>query len=56
MADEVVLPIPNLLLPQHLFVLSKPSQTHLHDNARKDLLEGILADSTSGTISYLTLC
>lgn len=44
MADEVVLPIPNLALPQHLFTLSKPSLSHLHENARKELLEGIKAD------------
>jgi 26S proteasome regulatory subunit N7 len=46
MADEVVLPIPNLTIPQNLFVLSNPALKHLHDNARKDLLEGIKADRT----------
>jgi len=44
MADELVLPIPNLTIPQNLFVLSNPALKHLHDNARKDLLEGIKAD------------
>ncbi|KIM37948.1 hypothetical protein M413DRAFT_20188 [Hebeloma cylindrosporum] len=44
MADEIVLPIPNLTIPQNLFVLSNPALKHLHDNARKDLLEGIKAD------------
>ncbi|KDR68659.1 hypothetical protein GALMADRAFT_256432 [Galerina marginata CBS 339.88] len=44
MADEVVLPIPNLRVPENLFVLSNPALKHLHDNARKELLEGIKAD------------
>ncbi|PPQ85741.1 hypothetical protein CVT26_005191, partial [Gymnopilus dilepis] len=44
MADEVVLPIPNLTIPQNLFILSNPALTHLHENARKELLEGIKAD------------
>ncbi|PCH37640.1 PCI-domain-containing protein [Wolfiporia cocos MD-104 SS10] len=44
MPEDVVLPIPNLALPQSLFVLSKPHLSHLHDNARKELLEGIKAD------------
>lgn len=45
MADDIVLPIPNLMLPQHLFVLSLPAFSHMHDTARKELLEGIQADS-----------
>ncbi|TFK20856.1 hypothetical protein FA15DRAFT_707706 [Coprinopsis marcescibilis] len=44
MAEETVLPIPNLALPQNLFVLSTPSLGHLHDKARTDLLAGIRAD------------
>ncbi|KAF8163849.1 26S proteasome subunit RPN7-domain-containing protein [Crassisporium funariophilum] len=44
MADEVVFPIPNLTLPQNLFILSNPLLKHLHENARKELLEGIKAD------------
>lgn len=44
MADEVVLPIPNLSIPQNIFLLSNPKLSGLHDNARKDLLEGIKAD------------
>lgn len=46
MAEEVVLPIPNLELPQQQFVLSQPQFSHLHDEARRKLLEGIEADST----------
>jgi len=44
MADDIVLPIPNLNLPQHFFTLSSPSLLHLHDNARTELLAGIQAD------------
>lgn len=49
MADEVVLPIPNLQLPQNLFLLSNPSCSELHEKARKELLDGIKADSGSET-------
>jgi 26S proteasome regulatory subunit N7 len=44
MAEETVLPHPNLALPQHYFVLSKPSLSHLHSSARTSLLDGIKAD------------
>ena len=44
MADDAVLPIPNLTLAQDYFVLSSPSLAHLHEGARKSLLEGIQAD------------
>ncbi|KAF8343360.1 PCI-domain-containing protein [Amanita rubescens] len=44
MADDIVLPIPNLNLPQQLFILSKPSLSTLHDDARNTLLQGIKAD------------
>jgi 26S proteasome regulatory subunit N7 len=47
MADDIVLPIPNLALPQNLFVLSTPSLAHLHDTARKELFDGIKADRLS---------
>lgn len=47
MADEVVLPIPNLRMPQCLFILSNPLLTHLHSDERKELLEGIKADRQS---------
>ncbi|KIO04242.1 hypothetical protein M404DRAFT_40047, partial [Pisolithus tinctorius Marx 270] len=47
-ADDTVLPIPNLSLPQRLFTLINPSLGHLHDVARKSLLEGIKADSGYG--------
>ena len=45
MADDIVLPLPNLELPQHLFTLSNPSLSHLHENAAKHLLAGIEVDS-----------
>ncbi|KAI1791725.1 PCI-domain-containing protein [Ganoderma leucocontextum] len=44
MGDDLVLPIPNLSLAQDYFVLSSPSLAHLHEDARKSLLEGIQAD------------
>ena len=47
MADEVVLPIPNLRMPQCLFILSNAQLNHLHSDARKELLEGIKADRQS---------
>ena len=46
MADDAVFPIPNLSLAQNYFVLSSPSLAHLHESARKSLLEGIEADRT----------
>jgi 26S proteasome regulatory subunit N7 len=47
MADDIVLPIPNLELPQHFFTLSTLSLAKLHDAARDALLKGIEADSMS---------
>ncbi|KAK2459496.1 hypothetical protein APHAL10511_008480 [Amanita phalloides] len=44
MADDTVVPIPNLNLPQQLFVLSKPGLSAQHDGARNTLLDGIKAD------------
>jgi 26S proteasome regulatory subunit N7 len=44
MAEENVLPIPNLALPQECFVLQQSSLSHLHDAARAALLQGIKAD------------
>ena len=44
MADDLVLPIPNLTLAQDYFILSSPSLAHLHEKARKSLLEGVQAD------------
>jgi len=44
MADEVVAKIPNIELAQHYFVLSSPHLSHLHEDAKKALLDGIQAD------------
>ena len=44
MAEDIVLPIPNLNLAQQLFVLSKPGLAALQNDARNTLLEGIKAD------------
>ncbi|KAG2361208.1 26S proteasome subunit RPN7-domain-containing protein [Suillus spraguei] len=42
-----IIPISNLSLPQHLFTLISPTLGRLHNNARKQLLEGIKADEMS---------
>ena len=55
MAEEVVLPIPNLELPQHQFVLSKPQFSELHNDAKQKLLAGIENDSTSASLAVLRL-
>lgn len=52
MADEVVFPIPNLRMPHNLFILSNPLLTHLHPDAKKELLEGIKADRQSILFDY----
>ena len=44
MADDIVLPIPNLDLPQYHFTLTQPNLDHLHKDALKGLLEGIEKD------------
>ncbi|KAF4612697.1 hypothetical protein D9613_011900 [Agrocybe pediades] len=54
MADEVVLPIPNLTVPQNLFVLSNPALKHLHENARKDLLAAIKEDQMAPYYKSIT--
>jgi len=51
MADEIVLPIPNLELPQHFFTLSSPSLAPLHKNAAIQLLAGIKSDRRSFHLS-----
>ncbi|KAG1772214.1 PCI-domain-containing protein [Suillus placidus] len=53
MAEEII-PIPNLSLPQHLFTLISPTLGQLHDNARKQLLEGIKADEMSPYYKLVT--
>lgn len=44
MADDIVVPIPNLDLPQHYFTLSQPKLEHLHKDALTALLEGVEKD------------
>ena len=46
MAEDLVLPIPNLTVPNNLFILSSPSLSRFHADAGKALLEGIKADRT----------
>jgi 26S proteasome regulatory subunit N7 len=45
MAEDAVLPYPNLRLPEHHFVLLSPKLSHLHAHAREALLAGIRADA-----------
>jgi 26S proteasome regulatory subunit N7 len=47
MADDIVLPIPNLVAAQSLFVLSNPSLSRLHDEARTAALKAIKDDGKS---------
>ncbi|KAI5989489.1 26S proteasome subunit RPN7-domain-containing protein [Pisolithus albus] len=54
MADDRILPIPNISLPQHLFTLVNPSLSHLHDVAWKSLLEGIKADNMAPYYRVIT--
>lgn len=42
--DQAPLPIPNLTLPQHVFILSSSDLSHLHEKSRAALLEGIEKD------------
>ncbi|KAF8684737.1 hypothetical protein AX14_004115 [Amanita brunnescens Koide BX004] len=54
MADDIVLPIPNLNLAQQLFALSKPGLATLHNDARKSLLDGINADQMAPYYKMIT--
>jgi 26S proteasome regulatory subunit N7 len=45
MADETVLPYPNLRLPEQHFILLTPSLSRLHASARDTLLAGIRTDA-----------
>ncbi|KAI0064502.1 PCI-domain-containing protein [Artomyces pyxidatus] len=44
MAEDKVLPYPNLILPQEHFTLLQPALSHLHEHSRHALLAGIEAD------------
>ncbi|KAJ7581469.1 26S proteasome subunit RPN7-domain-containing protein [Mycena floridula] len=63
MADDIVVAIPNLALPQYLFTLSSPSLADRHQDAREQLLKIIETDEmapyyesiTAATESPLTL-
>jgi len=44
MTDDVIVPIPNLVLPELLFTLSNPTLHERHASARTKLLDGIQAD------------
>lgn len=55
MADEHIPPIPNLTIPQNLFIVSSQKLTHLHEDARNKLLEGIKADGECNTLINIWL-
>ncbi|KAK1233130.1 proteasome regulatory particle subunit [Marasmius sp. AFHP31] len=44
MADDIVLPIPNLSVAQNVYILSTPSLSRLHDEAREKALKAIKED------------
>jgi len=54
MTDDIIVPIPNLALPELLFTLSNPTLHERHSSARTKLLDGIQADrvcfSFSGSV------
>jgi 26S proteasome regulatory subunit N7 len=47
MADEHIVPIPDLTIPQNLFIVSNAKLTHLHEKARDQLLECIKTNGMS---------
>lgn len=51
MADDIVLHIPNLHLPQYLFTLSSPNLSDRHHNAREELLKAIETDGKLGSLA-----
>lgn len=55
MAEDNVLPIPNLTLPQQYYTLLQPSLSTLHAAARTSLLEGIKADSMAPYYRLVTV-
>ncbi|PPR00378.1 hypothetical protein CVT24_004440 [Panaeolus cyanescens] len=54
MAEDLVLPIPNLTVPQNLFVLSNPAFKALHEKARTEILEAIKADDMAPYLKSIT--
>ena len=44
MSDDDVLPYPNLLIPQYVFILTTPSLSAQHASARSKLQEALVAD------------
>lgn len=53
MADGLVLPIPNLKIPQNLYILSNANIKNLHADAQKQLLDGIKADGSSLCTNFM---
>jgi 26S proteasome regulatory subunit N7 len=44
MSEDIVLPIPNLKPPEYVFKLASTAIGHLHEESRKELMEGIVKD------------
>lgn len=55
MTDDIIVPIPNLALPELLFVLSNPAFQERHASARTKLLDGIQADRMCFSFSAVCL-
>ncbi|KAF5392143.1 hypothetical protein D9757_001408 [Collybiopsis confluens] len=54
MADDIVLPIPNLSAAQNFFILSNPSLSRLHDEAREAALKAIKEDQMAPYYQIIT--
>jgi 26S proteasome regulatory subunit N7 len=54
MADDIVLPIPNLAAAQNLFILSNSSLSRLHDEAREAALKAIKEDGMAPYYQTIT--
>ena len=56
MADEVVLPYPNLSVAQNVFVLANPAIKSLHKGAQAELVASIEADGASPCLFVHHMC
>ncbi|KAG7088521.1 hypothetical protein E1B28_012505 [Marasmius oreades] len=54
MADDIVLPIPNLSVAQNVFILSTPSLSRLHDEAREKAIKAIKEDQMAPYYAAVT--
>jgi len=54
MAEDIVEPIPNLKLPEYVFRLSESGLGRLHEESRRELMEGIKKDDMAPYYRLLT--